>query len=211
MKNRILTCVALALVVTHAAAAPTLLAQIQAEMRARQYDKAAALADQAVAAAKDSAADQALLLKATALLQSKKFAEALSATDQLLADFPQSVWRHKAVFLKAQTLIEQKQFAAAAAIYQAEAARILAPERKQALVGEILRFAEKLETKPDPNVPDAPKPDFAKAYSLYTKALAHGTAARIPRRHRLSQGARHPTGRQRRPGHPGSAGLPHRI
>ena len=69
-------------------------------------------------------------------------------------------------------MIEQKKFAEAAAIYQAESARILSPDRKQALVGEILRFAEKLEAKPDPNVPDAPQPDFAKAYSLYNKALA---------------------------------------
>ncbi len=140
-------------------------------MRARNYDQAATLADQALAA-KDAAADQALFLKATALLQGKQFADAVTAADRLLADFPKSEWCHKAVFLKAQALIEQKNFAAAAAIYATEAARILAPDRKQALVGEILRFAEKLEAKPDPNVPDAPKPDFAKAYSLYTKALA---------------------------------------
>ena len=161
----------LILTVFHGIAAPTPLSQIQAEMRDRQFDKASTLADQAVAA-KDPAADQALFLKATAQLQTKKFADAVISADKLIADFPNSDWRHKAVFLKAQSLIEQKKFAEAAAIYAAESSRILAPERKQALVGEILRFAEKLEAKPDPNVPDAPKPDFARAYSLYTKALA---------------------------------------
>ncbi len=168
---RIFALFALALSGPYAAAAPSLLSQVQAEMRASQFDKAAALADQAIAA-KDADADQALFLKATALLQAKKFADAVTAADKLQADFPKSTWFHKAVFLKAQALIEQKKFAEAAAIYEAEATRILAPDRKQALVGEILRFAAKLEAKPDPNVPDAPKPDFAKAYSLYTKALA---------------------------------------
>ena len=161
----------LVIVGSHAAADSSRLSQVQAEMRARQFDKAVVLADQSVSA-KDAATDQALFLKATALFQAKKYAEAEAATDRLNADFPKSDWSHKAVFLKAQSLIERKKFAEAAAIYESEAARILAPERKQALVGEILRFAAKLEAKPDPNVPDAPKPDFAKAYSLYTKALA---------------------------------------
>jgi len=171
MKNLIAPIGALLLTGFHAIAAPTTLSQIQAEMRDLRFDKATELADQAVAA-KDPAADQALFLKATALMQSKKFADAESAADKLVADFPKSEWMHKAVFLKAQSLIERKKFAEAAAIYAEESARILAPDRKQALVGEILRFAEKLEAKPDPNAPDAPKPDFAKAYSLYTKALA---------------------------------------
>ena len=161
----------LTLAASLATAAPPAMAQIQAAMRASEYDKAAALADQ-VLAAKDETAEQALLLKATAMLQAKKFAEAVLAAERLLADFPQSAWRHKAVFLKAQALIEQKKFAEAAAIYATESERILSPDRKQALVGEILRFAGKLETKPDPNVPDAPQPDYQKAYSLYTKALA---------------------------------------
>ena len=171
LSSRLAAIGAFILAATSAVGEPSALATIQAELRARNFDQAAVLADKAIAA-KDAAADQALFLKATALLQAKKFAAAVTAADQLLADFPKSAWGHKAVFLKAQALIEQKNFAAAATIYEAESARILAPDRKQALVGEILRFAEKLEAKPDPNVPDAPKPDFAKAHSLYTKALA---------------------------------------
>lgn len=171
MKTTTFSLIACMLAAVHAAAAPERLPRIQAEMRARAFDAAVKLSDEAVAA-KDAGADHALLLKATALFQLKKFADAVVAADQLLADFPESGWRHKAVFLKAQALIEQKKFADAAVIYEKESARILSPERKQSLVGEILRFAEKLEAKPDPNVPDAPKPDFAKAHSLYTKALA---------------------------------------
>lgn len=170
MKPLIVTFCSFFVTVTCSFAEPGSLATIQAEMRALQFDQAIALADQS-SAAKDATADQALFLKATALFQSKKYAESVTAADQLAADFPQSNWRIKAIFLKAQSLIEQKKFAEAAVIYQAESARILSPERKQALVGEILRFAEKLEVKPDPNVPDAPPANFGKAYTLYTKAL----------------------------------------
>jgi tetratricopeptide (TPR) repeat protein len=171
MKPHLVCLFALALAGATASAAPSPLPGIQAEMRALRFDKAIELANQAITA-KDAAADHALFLKATAEFQQKRFAEAATTSDRLIADFPKSDWRHKAVFLKAQAFIEQKKFAEAATIYQKESARILSPERKQALVGEILRFAEKLEAEPDPNVPDAPKPDFAKAYSLYTKALA---------------------------------------
>ncbi len=170
MKTITFPIIACVLAAVHASAAPERLPRIQAEMRARAFAAAAELADGAVAA-KDADADEALLLKATALFQLKKFAEAVVAADQLLENFPKSGWCHKAVFLKAQALIEQKKFQEAAVIYEQESARILSPERKQSLVGEILRFAEKLEAKPDPNVPDAPKSDFAKAHSLYAKAL----------------------------------------
>ena len=151
-------------------AEPSMLAQAQAEMRARQFEKATALADKAISA-KDAASDALLFLKASALFQSKKYSEAVISADQLVKDYPKSDWRYKAVFLKAQSFIEQKKFTDAAVIYESEATRILDPERKQALVGEILNFAEKLEAKADPNVPDSPQPNFAKAYSLYTKAL----------------------------------------
>lgn len=166
-----LLCVSLLLAAHAPAAEPGAIAKTQAELRALHFDQAIAAADQAITA-KDPAADHLLYLKATAQLQAKKFGDAIQTANQLAKEHPQSTWVHKGVFLTAQALVEQKKFAEAATIYEAEAARILAPERKEALVGEILRFAAKLEEKPDPNVPDAPKPDFAKAYSLYTKALA---------------------------------------
>ena len=171
MKPIIACLFTLAIAGIRADADPSSLPQIQAEMRNLRFNKAIELAEKAIAA-KDEKADEALFLKATALFQTKKYQEAATAADKLIADFPESDWRYKAVFLKAQALVELKKFAEAAAIYEAESARLLAPERKQALVGEILRFAEKLQAKPDPNVPDAPQPDFRKAYTLYTKALA---------------------------------------
>ncbi len=152
------------------AAESSLFDPLRAELRAEHYEPAIALADQLIAA-KDSKADEAHYLKALALFNAKKFAEAGTVADQLAGAFPTSEWRFKATFLKAQALVEQKQFQPAAAIYQSEAARLLAAGRKQELVGVITSFADKLSATPDPNVPDAPRPDFQKAYNLYVKAL----------------------------------------
>lgn len=153
-----------------AAAEPAPLAQVRAELRAGQYERAIAAAEAGIAA-KDAATVELRLLKATAQFHAGKFADAAATAEELAADGPPSPWRHKAVFLKAQALVELKRFADAAAIYQAEAGRLLAAGRKQELVGEILRFAAKLEQEPDPAAPDAPKPDFNKAASLYSKVL----------------------------------------
>jgi tetratricopeptide (TPR) repeat protein len=138
----------------HAAAAPSRLSQIQAEMRARQFEKAIELADEALAA-RDADADHALFLKATALFHGKKFVEAVAAADRLIADFPESGWRHKAVFLKAQAFIEQKKFAEAAAIYEAESARILAPGANRNSSAKSCASPKNSKPSPTRTVPDA--------------------------------------------------------
>ena len=66
MKTRALILVSLVLAGFQAIAEPTPLSQIQAEMRNLKFDKAVAIADQAITA-RDAAADHALFLKATAL------------------------------------------------------------------------------------------------------------------------------------------------
>ncbi|HEX7618111.1 MAG TPA: tetratricopeptide repeat protein, partial [Verrucomicrobiae bacterium] len=143
---------------------------LRAEMRAGNSNAAVALADKIIAA-KDSTTDEAGYLKTVAFFNAKKYPEAIAAADQLAEALPKSIWRYKATFLKAQSLVEQKQFKEAAVLYQGEATRLLAAERKQGLVDVIATFADKLATPPDPNVPDSPKPDFRKAYNLYSKAL----------------------------------------
>ena len=93
---------------------------LRAEMRAEHYDQAIVMADKLIAA-KDSKADEAHYLKALALFHARKFSAAATSAEQLAVAFPQSAWRHKAIFLKAQSLIEQKQFPQASALYQSEA------------------------------------------------------------------------------------------
>ena len=146
------------------------LAALQGEMRAGHHEKAVALAD-AMMGAEDAKADEAHYLKALSLFHAKKFADAATVAGRLAGEFPKSNWRYKAVFLKAQALVEMKKFKEAAEIYKVEAARILSADRKQALAGVIVEFADKLATKPDPKVPDAPAADFTKAWALYSKAL----------------------------------------
>ena len=143
---------------------------LRAAMRAGLTAEAIALAENQIAAAHPKA-DEAHYLKALALLHAKKYAKCAETAGGLVEAFPKSKWIHKAVFLKAQALVEQKKFKEAAEIYQGEAERILSAGRKEDLVGVIAAFAAKLTAKPDPNLPDAPQPDFEKAYGLYTKAL----------------------------------------
>jgi len=149
---------------------PAPLDPLRAEMRAGNADAAVALADKMIRE-KGPDADQALYLKALTLFSAKRYGDAEAAADAFAKDFPQSPWRFKAAFLKAQSLVERKQYAQASVLYQAEAARLLAAERKQDLVRVITDFADKLATEPDPKVPDAPKADYQKAYVLYVKAL----------------------------------------
>jgi len=160
----------LCLAIGAGAAEPSSLDALRAEMRAEHYEQAGVMADKIIAA-KDAKADEAHYLRALALFHAKKFAAAATDAGLLRTAFPESVWCFKATFLKAQALVEQKKFQEAAVIYQSEATRILAAGRKQERVGVIVAFADKLGAKPDPNVPEAPKADFQKAYKLYTKAL----------------------------------------
>jgi len=148
---------------------PTL-GRLQAEMRARQFPQAVVTAD-ALIAVKDTAMGEATYLKALALFHTGKFQESMAVSDTILAQNPKSDWQFKALYLKAQALVEQKQFKEAAAIYEAEANRILSPQRKQELAGVIIQFADKLTVTPAANDPGASPPDFNKAYGLYQKAL----------------------------------------
>jgi tetratricopeptide (TPR) repeat protein len=152
------------------AAEPASIESLRAAMRAGDCDTSAATADKIIAV-RDARADEAQYLKAMVFYNAKKYAETVREADQLAGAFPQSIWRFKATFLKAQALVEQKQFKEAAALYQTEAARLLAAGRKQELAGVIVSFADKLTVPPDPGIPDAPRPDYQKAYNLYTKAL----------------------------------------
>jgi tetratricopeptide (TPR) repeat protein len=146
------------------------LGQLQAEMRAKQFSQAIITAD-ALIAAKDAGLHEATYLKALALFHAGKFSESTATAELLLAQDQKSDWYYKALYLKAQSLVEQRRFKDAAGIYEAEANRILSPQRKQELAGVIIQFADKLTVKPAVNDPGASPPDFNKAYGLYQKAL----------------------------------------
>ncbi|KKL67370.1 hypothetical protein LCGC14_2135660, partial [marine sediment metagenome] len=161
------------------AAAP-LAAQEVAEPKASPLDKAKAALrgkrfDVAVKLLGDvppDQADEATYLKALALFYGGKHAEAVKSADAVIAAREKSPWLRKALFLKANALIQQRKFKEAEGIYEKEANRLLSQTRKKRIAGVIIRFADTLAKKPDPNDVGATPPNYTKAYNLYRRALA---------------------------------------
>lgn len=108
-------------------------------------------------------------LRAVALLQAGKSAEAVSAAGAVPAG---SKWYRKALLLKARALTDLKKFTEAESLYAEAAARALAPARKDELAACLTAFADELAREPAPGEIDAPEPDTARAVKLYQQALA---------------------------------------
>lgn len=115
--------------------------------------------------------DYPTYLKAVALFQLKQYSDAVSRCEELLDQFPNSTWKHKARFLMARALIAQKNHKAAEAVLSGEAKRIFSAERKLAIAKILVDFADKLTRRPGPNELDALPPDDAKALTLYNQVL----------------------------------------
>lgn len=98
-------------------------------------------------------------------------AKAVDLCDDLLKGFPESKWRHKAVFLKAEALAAQRKFSEALFIYQSEASRIFSEDRQDEVAESLVTFAELFATVPAPGDLDAPPADYAKALILFRQVL----------------------------------------
>jgi len=146
------------------------LEKVRGALQARLYAAAVTAAD-AYLAAPGKAADEAAYLKAVALFHGEKFDAAVEAADVVLKAHANSPWVRKALFLKGNALSRLRKFEAAEAIYEAEAHRLLSGARKKEIAGIIVKYADQLATEPDPKDIGAPPANFAKAYSLYNKAL----------------------------------------
>ncbi len=119
-------------------------------------------------------ADEAQLLLGHAYYYSKKYQEAIAAYDKLLKDFPRSAWRKKALFKKADCYIALKQYDKAAEIYEPEMAYIVSDERKEQVADTYLKYANQYFEPPKDPKKESPAPNFAKAKSLFQKALEIG-------------------------------------
>ena len=115
--------------------------------------------------------DEIQYLKASELFRREDLENALKAATKLTEDFPESDWHYKSLYLQSQALVGLKRFQEAEAIYREEANRLLSDSRKKRIAGVLIDFADRLATPPDPNDLEAPQPDYAKAHSLYAKAL----------------------------------------
>ncbi len=107
-------------------------------------------------------------LRAVALQHAGKPADAVVACDAVPAGSP---WNRKARLLKARLLTDLKKHAEAEAIFSEEAARVLSPARKDELAGLLASFGDEVAAEPAPGDLDAPKPDLARAATLYQRAL----------------------------------------
>ena len=115
-------------------------------------------------------------LRATALRSAGRGAEAIALLELLEAGHPESAWLHKARFARAELLRGERRYEEAEAIYEAEAQRLLSPERKRELAGVYLRFADELSDDDDDG-PGGAAPDYARAYELYRRVLELGAPA----------------------------------
>ena len=144
-------------------AEPAMNERAKAALRAKDYPTA-------VAALPNPATQEDWYLRALARYHGQDYtgaaedaAKAVDAADQGLA--------HKARFLQASALTAMKQHEAAAAIYDAEAARLLSSERKAGIAQVYIDIAEELSALPAPEALTAPQPDYGKAADFYLKAL----------------------------------------
>lgn len=170
-----IVCLLAFLCVTAAAVAqPTPLDRARQAMRDRDFEQASTQLDKTLADADAQHRDEAAYLKALALSLAKQYDKAVAAADAALTRFPDSPWATKTIFLKAQCLIQLRRVpgvADAEKIYEQQTHRLLSAERKAEIARVLIDFAEQLCLKPDPAKPDAPQPEYAKAYQLLGKVL----------------------------------------
>ena len=145
--------------------------QLKSVMQAKEFDRAITLADAYIETNPDNA-DEATYLQALAAFHANDITRAIEITKQLATKYPKSTWLRKAHFLRAQAHLKQRDYQSAEAIYSAETERLLSNTRKHELASVIIRFADSLAKKPDPNDVGAPPPNYEKAYNLYNKAQA---------------------------------------
>ena len=139
---------------------------VEQALQARKFDTALTELE------KLNPSDYHSYLRAVALYQATKYADATEACEKLLSEHPDSKWQHKARFLMARALIAQRDHQAAEAILAKEAERIFSADRKQSIAKILVDFADKLARRPKPNELDALPADDKKALALYKQVLA---------------------------------------
>ena len=151
----------------------SLLQQGREALTDRRYDDAARLLAQAAAPGQEKA-DEAQILLGNALLGAKKYDAAIAAYDKLLAAFPDSSWRKKAIFKKADAYSAQKQWDKAAALYEPELDYIVSDDRKEQVAEIYLKYANQYFEPPKKTSGETPAPNYDKAKTLFQKSLEIG-------------------------------------
>ncbi len=149
--------------------APVAPQRVRRLMQDRDYAEAVKAIDAAVAAP-DAAKDYLTYLKGQALSLEKQYDAAAATFDAMQKQFPKSLWLRRARLAKAVALARKGDFRAAEMIFRSEAEFLLSVDRKQQIADIYLEFADAL-FKP---AKSEQKPDYAKAFEFYKKALESG-------------------------------------
>jgi hypothetical protein len=152
--------------------APAVPQRVRQLMQDRDYAAAVKAIDAAVVAP-DAAKDYLTYLKGQALSLEKQYDAAATVFDAMQKDFPKSPWFRRARLAKAVALARKGDFRAAEMIVLAEAEFLLSADRKQQIADIYLEFADALFKPPK----SEQKPDYAKAFEFYKKALESGPKA----------------------------------
>ncbi|MFC1805561.1 tetratricopeptide repeat protein, partial [Planctomycetota bacterium] len=141
-------------------------------MADRRYADAAAI----LTRAKVEADDYRLYLLANAHFLDGKHGKAIAALDTILAKYPKSTWRSKALFKRADALAKLGRFDEAEKIYEQQIARLASAERRGEIAKVYLTHADQaFEPKLHGERPGAEelqdqKPNYKGALKLYERA-----------------------------------------
>ena len=151
---------------------PKLPAELHNALEGRDFAGAVKLID-ALAAEKGRAdVDYLLYLKGLTQIYQEQLDAAIDTFKKLEKDFPKSDWLARSRFGRGAVLSKQRNYMAAAAIYKAEAERLLSNGRKDELTGIYLEFADRFfEGEPEKGPTTRKQPDFNQALSFYQQAL----------------------------------------
>ncbi len=143
------------------------LAEIRSSFQSEQFQLAIEQVD-----ALDSPTEHHQYLKALAYFYKKEYKFSLQACDQLLDNYPDSVWRYKVTFLKAKAHTRLSDFAASERIYRSELERLLSKQRKNKIAQVYVDFAKKAIEVPEGITSEQPTTeDYRQAYTFYQQAL----------------------------------------
>ncbi len=151
---------------------PRLPDEINAALQDRDFDKAVELLDKQLADPKVVRPDYLLYMKGRALAEAGQSDAALATYEAFEKAHPKSEWLSRSRFGRGAVHARARRFEQAAAIYRAEAERLLSDQRTDELTAIYLEFADRFFDGVTQDGPTSErKPDYAQALGYYQQAL----------------------------------------
>ncbi len=151
---------------------PKLPPELHNALEGRDFAGSVKLIDALIAEKGAANVDYLLYLKGMAQINQEQLDAATDTFKKLEKDFPKSDWLARSRFGRGAVLSKQRNYMGAAAIYKAEAERLLSNGRKDELTGIYLEFADRFfEGEPEKGPTARKQPDYNQALSFYQQAL----------------------------------------